>query len=139
MAEGLRGSHPVVTSVEEDQYSSKPKAPFTTSTYQQEAGRTLGMTAKRAMQAAQRLYENGFITYMRTDSVALSAQAVGAARDLVAREYGNDYLPKSPRTWEGKSRNAQEAHEAIRPAGDQFKFRKRSRARSVPTRPRRTS
>jgi DNA topoisomerase-1 len=76
------------------------------------------------MQAAQRLYENGFITYMRTDSVALSAQAIDAARGLVAREYGNEYLPKTPRTWEGKSRNAQEAHEAIRPAGDEFLFPK---------------
>jgi DNA topoisomerase I len=120
LATGLSGQPAQVRSVEEKEYGSSPKAPFTTSTFQQEAGRKLGMTAKRAMQAAQRLYENGFITYMRTDSVSLSGQAMQAARTLVAGRYGAEYLPKSPRVWEGKSRNAQEAHEAIRPAGESF-------------------
>jgi len=120
LATGLNGQPARVRSVEEKEFGSSPKAPFTTSTLQQEAGRKLGMTAKRAMQAAQRLYENGFITYMRTDSVSLSAQAVQAARALVTGRYGAEYLPKSPRLWEGKSRNAQEAHEAIRPAGETF-------------------
>jgi DNA topoisomerase-1 len=121
LATGLTGRIARVRKVEEKEYTSAPKAPFTTSTLQQEAGRKLGMTAKRAMQAAQRLYENGLITYMRTDSVVLSTQAVKAARDLVKESYGAEYLPKTPRLWEGKSRNAQEAHEAIRPAGETFR------------------
>ena len=124
LSTGLTGAIATVKSIEEDEYASRPKAPFTTSTYQQEAGRKLGMAAKRAMQAAQRLYENGYITYMRTDSISLSSQAIQAARELVAREYGPEYMPKTPRTWEGKSRNAQEAHEAIRPAGEHFRFPK---------------
>jgi DNA topoisomerase IA len=98
------------------------------------------MTAKRAMQAAQRLYENGYITYMRTDSISLSAQAIQAARELVTREYGAEYLPSTPRTWTGKSRNAQEAHEAIRPAGRSLPFsRRKSRVKSAATKARRTS
>jgi DNA topoisomerase-1 len=118
---GLAGRTARVRKVEEKEFSSAPKPPFTTSTLQQEAGRKLGMPAKRAMQAAQRLYENGLITYMRTDSVKLSSQAVAAARALVTERYGAEYLPKTPRLWEGKSRNAQEAHEAIRPAGEAFR------------------
>jgi DNA topoisomerase-1 len=121
LAGGLAGRPAAVTKVEEKEYASSPKPPFTTSTLQQEAGRKLGMTAKRTMQSAQRLYENGFITYMRTDSVKLSAQAVAAARSLVAARYGAEYLPPAPRLWEGKARNAQEAHEAIRPAGEAFR------------------
>jgi len=121
LAKGLANALARVRKVEEKDYGSSPKAPFTTSTLQQEAGRKLGMTAKRAMQAAQRLYENGFITYMRTDSVTLSAQALNAARELVANKYGAEYLPKAPRAYEAKSRNAQEAHEAIRPAGESFR------------------
>jgi len=121
LAQGLTGQEARVRKVEEKEFGSSPKAPFTTSTLQQEAGRKLGMTAKRAMQAAQRLYENGFITYMRTDSVALSSQAVAAARELVAARYGKEYVPKGPRAYEAKSRNAQEAHEAIRPAGESFR------------------
>ncbi len=121
LAEGLAGSVPITRKVEQKDYGSSPKPPFTTSTLQQEAGRKLGMTAKRAMQAAQRLYEGGFITYMRTDSIALSAQALQAARTLVGARYGADYLPRTPRTWDAKSRNAQEAHEAIRPAGESFR------------------
>lgn len=120
LATGLEGRTARVKKVEEKEFGSSPKAPFTTSTLQQEAGRKLGMTAKRAMQAAQRLYENGYITYMRTDSVALSSQAIEAARALVQDRYGAAYVPKAPRKWEGKSRNAQEAHEAIRPAGERF-------------------
>lgn len=121
LAAGLSGRTAKVRSVEEREFSSSPKAPFTTSTLQQEAGRRLGMSAKRAMQAAQRLYESGFITYMRTDSVKLSAQAIEAARSLITSRYGKEYLPANPRNWEGKSRNAQEAHEAIRPAGESFR------------------
>ena len=120
LAQGLSGRSARVTRIEEKEFSSSPRAPFTTSTLQQEAGRKLGMTAKRAMQAAQRLYENGYITYMRTDSVALSSQALNAARTLVGKRYGKEYLPHGPRQWESKSRNAQEAHEAIRPAGESF-------------------
>ncbi len=121
LAAALAGRPAKVRKIEEKEYGSSPKAPFTTSTLQQEAGRKLGMTAKRAMQAAQRLYENGFITYMRTDSVSLSAQALTAARTLVGERYGAEYLPRAPRLFEGKSRNAQEAHEAIRPAGESFR------------------
>jgi len=121
LAGGLAGRTAHVRKVEEREYASAPKPPFTTSTLQQEAGRKLGLSAKRAMQAAQRLYENGLITYMRTDSVKLSTQAVAAARALVTERYGSEYLPHTPRLWESKSRNAQEAHEAIRPAGESFR------------------
>ncbi|MBK7642402.1 MAG: type I DNA topoisomerase [Planctomycetes bacterium] len=121
LATGLQGQRAQVVSVEEKEYSSSPKPPFTTSTLQQEAGRKLGMAAKRAMSAAQRLYENGFITYMRTDSIALSEQAIRAARTLVESSFGKNYLPTKTRVWQGKSRNAQEAHEAIRPAGESFR------------------
>ncbi len=121
LAGGLQGQPALVTKVEEKEYSSSPKPPFTTSTLQQEAGRKLGMSAKRAMSAAQSLYQNGFITYMRTDSIALSEQAIRAARTLVEESFGKQYLPGSTRTWQGKSRNAQEAHEAIRPAGESFR------------------
>ncbi len=122
LAAGLAGRDAPVRDIEEKEYGSSPKPPFTTSTLQQEAGRKLGMAAKRAMQAAQRLYQGGYITYMRTDSVTLSTQAIDAARKLVTARYGANYLPKSPRVWQGKSRNAQEAHEAIRPAGDNFRL-----------------
>ena len=121
LAGGLAGRTTRVRDVEEKEFAKSPKAPFTTSTLQQEAGRKLGMAAKRAMQAAQRLYENGYITYMRTDSVALSSQALDAARKLVAQRYGADFLPAKPRAYKSKSRNAQEAHEAIRPAGESFR------------------
>jgi DNA topoisomerase-1 len=121
LAQALRGIDVRVRRVEEKEYKSEPKPPFTTSTLQQEAGRKLGMGAKRTMQAAQTLYQNGYITYMRTDSVALSDQAISAARRLVEGEYGRDYLPGAPRTWKSKVKNAQEAHEAIRPAGEAFR------------------
>ncbi|MGN0063270.1 MAG: type I DNA topoisomerase [Nocardioides sp.] len=110
-----------VRSVESKPYRRSPYAPFRTTTLQQEASRKLGMSAAITMSVAQRLYENGFITYMRTDSTTLSGSAVGAARAQVAELYGSEYLPDSPRTYTSKVKNAQEAHEAIRPAGDSFR------------------
>jgi len=111
-----------VASLDDKPYTTKPYAPFTTSTLQQEANRKLGFTAKRTMQAAQSLYENGHITYMRTDSTNLAKVAVDAARDLVRSQYGSEYLPNEPRLYQTKVKNAQEAHEAIRPAGHPFAF-----------------
>jgi DNA topoisomerase-1 len=111
-----------VTAFEEKPYTTRPYPPFTTSTLQQEANRKLGFTARRTMQAAQSLYETGHITYMRTDSTNLAAVAVDAARDLVRSQYGDEYLFPSPRTYPTKVKNAQEAHEAIRPAGHPFDF-----------------
>ena len=109
-----------VTSVERKPYTRRPAPPFTTSTMQQEANRKLGFTARRTMTAAQSLYENGHITYMRTDSTNLAKVAVEAARKLVESEYGADYLPEARRMYANKVKNAQEAHEAIRPAGHPF-------------------
>ncbi|MCX4512355.1 type I DNA topoisomerase [Streptomyces sp. NBC_01619] len=110
-----------VRSVESKPYRRSPYAPFRTTTLQQEASRKLGFGAKATMQVAQKLYENGFITYMRTDSTTLSDTAVAAARAQVTQLYGGDYLPEKPRTYAGKVKNAQEAHEAIRPSGDRFR------------------
>ncbi len=110
-----------VRSVESKPYRRSPYAPFRTTTMQQEAGRKLGMTASVAMSVAQRLYENGYITYMRTDSTTLSGSAVNAARSQVRELYGAEYLPDAPRTYASKVKNAQEAHEAIRPAGESFR------------------
>lgn len=110
-----------VRSVEAKPYRRSPYAPFRTTTLQQEASRKLGMSASVTMSVAQRLYENGFITYMRTDSTTLSGNAVGAARSQVSELYGSEYLPDAPRTYASKVKNAQEAHEAIRPAGDSFR------------------
>ncbi|WP_236246257.1 type I DNA topoisomerase [Streptomyces sp. CC210A] len=110
-----------VRSVESKPYRRSPYAPFRTTTLQQEASRKLGFGAKATMQIAQKLYENGFITYMRTDSTTLSDTAVAAARAQVTQLYGADYLPDAPRTYAGKVKNAQEAHEAIRPSGDRFR------------------
>ncbi|MBU1801723.1 MAG: type I DNA topoisomerase, partial [Actinobacteria bacterium] len=110
-----------VRSVESKPYRRSPYAPFRTTTMQQEASRKLGMSASSAMSVAQRLYENGFITYMRTDSTTLSGGAVEAARSQVRELYGAEYLPDSPRTYASKVKNAQEAHEAIRPAGESFR------------------
>ena len=118
---GLADSAFRVSGVDEKAYSRKPAAPFTTSTLQQEAGRKLRMGARHAMRVAQSLYENGYITYMRTDSVALSAEAVAAARKQAVELYGGDSIPPTPRTYATKSKGAQEAHEAIRPAGDHFR------------------
>ena len=111
-----------VRSVEEKPYRRSPYAPFITSTLQQEGGRKLGFTAKRTMQAAQRLYENGYITYMRTDSTTLSAEALKAARTQAVQMYGKEYVPDEPRQYARKVKNAQEAHEAIRPAGESFRL-----------------
>jgi DNA topoisomerase-1 len=122
LAEQLRSAEFLVESLEEKPYTSKPYAPFTTSSLQQEANRKLRFTARRTMQIAQSLYETGHITYMRTDSTNLASVAVEAARDLVRSQYGSDYLPNQPRVYQTKVRNAQEAHEAIRPAGHPFAF-----------------
>jgi DNA topoisomerase-1 len=121
LAERLSGAAFSARSVEEKPYKRSPYAPFMTSTLQQEAGRKLRFSSQRTMQVAQRLYENGYITYMRTDSTALSETALTAARDQVRDLYGPDYLPDRPRSYEKKVKNAQEAHEAIRPAGDRFR------------------
>ena len=107
--------------MEESPRTERPKPPFTTSTMQQDAGSRLGWGAQITMRIAQRLYENGYITYMRTDSINLSAQAINAARAAAKSLYGADHVADAPRVYQGKSKNAQEAHEAIRPAGDTFK------------------
>jgi DNA topoisomerase-1 len=121
LASRLASSSFIVRSVEQRPYRRSPYAPFMTSTLQQEAGRKLRFPSARTMQIAQRLYENGFITYMRTDSTTLSAQALEAARDQARRLYGPEYVPDVPRRYDKKVKNAQEAHEAIRPAGDSFR------------------
>ncbi|WP_060915600.1 type I DNA topoisomerase [Microbacterium oleivorans] len=110
-----------VVSVEAKPGTRSPKPPFTTSTLQQEAGRKLSMSAKHAMGVAQRLYEKGYITYMRTDSTALSAQAVNAARTQAVSLYGDKAVPANPRSYRNNAKNAQEAHEAIRPSGEHFR------------------
>jgi len=121
LAERLAGVEFTVRSVEDRPYNRKPYAPFMTSTLQQEGGRKLRFSAQRVMQTAQRLYENGHITYMRTDSVNLSETAVVAARQQARQLYGPEYVPEAPRRYTSKSKNAQEAHEAIRPSGDAFR------------------
>ncbi len=122
LAGDLEGVPYEVRSRESKPYRRRPAAPFITSTYQQEAGRKLGMSAQMAMRAAQGLYEKGYITYMRTDSTTLSDTALSAARSMIAERYGNQFLPDAPRHYATKSKNAQEAHEAIRPAGDTFRL-----------------
>ena len=117
----LGGSPFTVASVDEKPYRSSPKAPFITSTLQQEGGRKLGMTSGQVMRTAQGLYERGYITYMRTDSVTLSDEALAAARAQVRELYGDRFLPDSARQYRGRVKNAQEAHEAIRPAGDRWR------------------
>ncbi|MFG2809759.1 type I DNA topoisomerase [Streptomyces massasporeus] len=121
LAAALEQTRFAVRSVESKPYRRSPYAPFRTTTMQQEASRKLGFGAKATMQVAQKLYENGYITYMRTDSTTLSDTAVAAARAQVTQLYGADYLPPQPRTYAGKVKNAQEAHEAIRPSGDRFR------------------
>ncbi|HWM37462.1 MAG TPA: type I DNA topoisomerase [Streptomyces sp.] len=121
LASALADTRFSVRSVESKPYRRSPYAPFRTTTLQQEASRKLGFGAKQTMQVAQKLYENGFITYMRTDSTTLSDTAVNAARAQVTQLYGSDYLPDKPRVYTGKVKNAQEAHEAIRPSGDRFR------------------
>jgi DNA topoisomerase I len=121
LAQRLENTAFAVSSVERKPYRRSPYAPFRTTTLQQEASRKLGFSAKHTMSIAQRLYENGHITYMRTDSVTLSQTAISAARKQAAELYGANYVPDAPRTYASKVKNAQEAHEAIRPAGDSFR------------------
>ena len=120
LASALEGSTMTVASVEHKPYSRKPSAPFMTSTLQQEAGRRLHYTSERTMRIAQRLYENGHITYMRTDSTSLSKQGLGAAREAATSIFGAEFVADGPRTYDRKVKNSQEAHEAIRPAGERF-------------------
>ena len=121
VADAVERGRPRVAEVEEKPYRRRPAAPFTTSTLQQEASRKLRMNPRETMRVAQGLYENGFITYMRTDSTVLSGQAVAAARSQVAELYGAEYVPERPRVYASRAKGAQEAHEAIRPAGDHFR------------------
>jgi DNA topoisomerase I len=121
LASRLDGAAFSVGSVERKPYRRSPYAPFRTTTLQQEASRKLGFSAKYAMQVAQRLYENGHITYMRTDSVTLSQTAITAARAQARELYGAEYVPAAPRVYTSKVKSAQEAHEAIRPSGDSFR------------------
>jgi DNA topoisomerase-1 len=121
LADRLRDVPFAVTSIDSDPFTERPRAPFTTSTLQQEAGRKLRFAAARTMAVAQRLYEQGYITYMRTDSTNLSEQAITAARSAIRRQYGEEFLPREARTYTRKVKNAQEAHEAIRPAGDEIR------------------
>ncbi|HEX9030785.1 MAG TPA: type I DNA topoisomerase [Streptosporangiaceae bacterium] len=121
LADRLHGAAFSVKSVERKPYRRSPYPPFRTTTLQQEASRKLGFSAKYTMQVAQRLYENGHITYMRTDSVTLSETALAAARKQARELYGAEYVPDAPRTYASKVKSAQEAHEAIRPAGDSFR------------------
>jgi DNA topoisomerase-1 len=121
LVDGLEGETFQVRSVEEKPYSRRPAAPFMTSSLQQEASRKLRFTAQTTMRIAQRLYENGYITYMRTDSTTLAESALAAAREQARELYGPDFVPAQPRRYDRKVKNAQEAHEAIRPAGDRFR------------------
>jgi DNA topoisomerase-1 len=121
LAAGLADVPFTVKSLTTKPFRRSPAAPFMTSTLQQEAGRKLRFSSKRAMQIAQRLYEDGWITYMRTDSTTLSSEALGAARAQASALYGSEYVPAQPRRYERKVKNAQEAHEAIRPAGETFR------------------
>ena len=121
VADALRVAAITVAEVETKPYTRRPAAPFTTSTLQQEASRKLRLSARETMRVAQSLYENGYITYMRTDSTNLSGQAVAAARRQAAELYGAEFVPAAPRMYGKKAKGAQEAHEAIRPAGDSFR------------------
>ena len=121
LARGLADAEISVRSVEVKPYRRRPAAPFMTSTFQQEAGRKLRLSSAMAMRAAQSLYEKGYITYMRTDSTTLSDTAMRAARDAVSERFGASFLPDKPRLYAKKVKNAQEAHEAIRPSGDRFR------------------
>jgi DNA topoisomerase-1 len=121
LREGLAGAQFTVTSVEEKPFRSSPKPPFMTSTLQQEGGRKLRLSAAQVMRVAQGLYERGYITYMRTDSVTLSETALTAARTQARELYGPEFVPDAPRTYTRKVKNAQEAHEAIRPSGETFR------------------
>ena len=120
LVDSLKSADFSIRSVEPKPYRRRPSPPFMTSTFQQEAGRKLNMSSSMAMRGAQALYEKGLITYMRTDSTTLSQTAIDAARSVVKTEYGEEFLPAEARTYTTKSKNAQEAHEAIRPAGEKF-------------------
>ncbi len=120
LAARLSGEASRVAELEDKPYTTRPYPPFTTSTLQQEANRKYGFTARRTMEVAQSLYENGHITYMRTDSTSLASVAIESARQIIASQYGKEYLPDGPRIYQTKVKNAQEAHEAIRPAGHPF-------------------
>jgi DNA topoisomerase-1 len=122
LAQRIKSGQFRVSKVEVKPYTSRPSAPFTTSTLQQEANRKLGFAARRTMQVAQSLYENGHITYMRTDSTTLAQVAIDDARRLVTEKYGQEFLSPQPRIFKSKVKNAQEAHEAIRPAGHPFEL-----------------
>jgi DNA topoisomerase-1 len=128
LADGLSGASFSVRSVDEKPYTRRPAAPFMTSTLQQEASRKLRFTAQTTMRVAQRLYERGYITYMRTDSTTLSETALTAARSQARELYGAEYVPDAPRRYDRKVKNAQEAHEAIRPAGERFRLPEEVRA-----------
>jgi len=117
----LKSEKYTVSKVETKPMKTQPKPPFTTSTLQQDANHKLGFSSKQTMQVAQKLYENGYITYMRTDSFSLSSEAIKACRDFVSSEFGSEYVPGKSRVYKSKVKNAQEAHEAIRPAGHVFK------------------
>ena len=121
LVEALTDAPAEVTKLESKPYTRRPAAPFTTSSLQQEASRKLRLGARQSMRVAQSLYENGYITYMRTDSVSLSGEAIKASRGQAAELYGSQYVPEKPRYYQTKGQNAQEAHEAIRPAGDRFR------------------
>jgi DNA topoisomerase-1 len=121
LKDGLADQPFAVTSVETKPYTSRPKPPFITSTLQQVGGSRLRMSSRQVMSIAQGLYEDGYITYMRTDSTTLSDTAIRAARQVIERQFGSEYLTDGPRTYAKKSKNAQEAHEAIRPAGDAWR------------------
>lgn len=121
LADTLRDADFLVSSVEKKPYRRRPQPPFTTSTMQQAAGNRLGMSSRQTMRAAQSLYENGYITYMRTDSVTLSHEAIAAARESVAQQFGEQYLAPQPKQYATKTAGAQEAHECIRPAGSRFR------------------
>ncbi|XAS76495.1 type I DNA topoisomerase [Dermatophilaceae bacterium Sec6.4] len=121
IANAVAAATATVTVVQEKPYTRRPSAPFITSTLQQEASRKLRLSSKNAMRVAQRLYENGYITYMRTDSTTLSQSALNAARSQATEMYGAEYVTPTPRVYDKKAKNAQEAHEAIRPAGDSFR------------------
>src|SRR3954464_15128572 len=121
LADTLGGASFSVRSVEQKPYTRRPAAPFMTSTLQQEASRKLRFTSQKTMRVAQRLYENGYITYMRTDSTTLAESALKAARNQARQLYGPEYVPEKARQYDRKVKNAQEAHEAVRPAGDSFR------------------
>ncbi|HVR32179.1 MAG TPA: type I DNA topoisomerase [Acidimicrobiia bacterium] len=121
LATGLDNADFAVRSTETKPYTRRPYAPFRTSTLQQEAARKLRYASARTMSVAQRLYENGYITYMRTDSVSMAESAVATARAEIGKQFGADYVPNTPRVYTSKAKNAQEAHEAIRPAGEEWK------------------